>query len=158
MYGSLPMGIEEQVTVWGYNSAGLLGSMMFKRYVIINKSNTPLEEMYISIWNDPDVGDATDDFVGCDTVLSLTYAYNATPMDAVYGNQPPAVGYDFLQGPIYQEIQQTRPDILIGIFLEGKICRLVLTISLSILTLSGEILHKDNIRELLSGIISYREN
>ena len=100
MYGSLPMGIEEQVTVWGYKSAGPLGSMMFKRYVIINKSNALLEEMYISIWNDPDVGDASDDFVGCDTVLSLTYAYNATPLDAIYGIQPPAVGFDFLQGPI----------------------------------------------------------
>ena len=100
MYGSLPMGIEEQVTVWGYNSAEPLGRMMFKRYVIINKSNSPLEEMYISIWNDPDVGDARDDFVGCDTVLSLTYAYNATPIDDIYGNQPPAVGFDFLQGPI----------------------------------------------------------
>jgi len=100
MYGSMPMGIEEQVTVWGYNSAGPLGRMMFKRYVIINKSSTPLEEMYISIWNDPDVGDSRDDFVGCDTVLSLTYAYNATPIDEIYGNQPPAVGFDFLQGPI----------------------------------------------------------
>ena len=100
MYGSLPMGIEEQVTVWGYNSAGPLGSMMFKRYIIINKSDSPLEDMYISIWNDPDVGEASDDFVGCDTVLSLTYAYNATPIDAIYGNQPPAVGFDFLQGPI----------------------------------------------------------
>jgi len=100
MYGSLPMGIEEQVTVWGYNSAGPLGRMMFKRYVIINKSNSPLEEMYISIWNDPDVGDASDDFVGCDTVLSLTYAYNATPIDQIYGTQTPAVGFDFLQGPI----------------------------------------------------------
>lgn len=100
MYGSLPMGIEEQVTVWGYNSAGPLGNMMFKRYVIINKSNTPLEEMYISIWNDPDVGDARDDFVGCDTVLSLSYAYNATPIDDIYGDRPPAAGFDFLQGPI----------------------------------------------------------
>jgi hypothetical protein len=100
MYGSLPMGIEEQVTVWGYNSAGPLGSMMFKRYVIINKSNTPLEEMYVSIWNDPDVGDSRDDFVGCDSVLSLAYAYNATPIDDVYGDRPPAAGFDFLQGPI----------------------------------------------------------
>jgi hypothetical protein len=100
MYGSLPMGIEEQVTVWGYNSPGPLGSMMFKRYIIINKSNTPLTEMYISIWNDPDVGDASDDFVGCDTLLSLTYAYNAGASDLIYGNQPPAAGFDFLQGPI----------------------------------------------------------
>jgi len=100
MYGSLPMGIEEQVTGWGYNDPGPLRSMLFKRYVLINKTNTTFEDMYISIWNDPDVGDATDDFVGCDTVLSLTYAYNATPSDLMYGNRPPAVGFDFLQGPI----------------------------------------------------------
>ena len=100
MYGSLPMGIEEQITIWGYNSAGPLGSTMFKRYIIINKSDTPLEEMYISIWNDPDVGNASDDFVGCDTLLSLTYAYNANPSDLIYGTQPPAAGFDFLQGPI----------------------------------------------------------
>lgn len=100
MYGSLPMGIEQQVTVWGYNSAGPLGSMMFRKFKIINKSNTPFTDMYVSMWNDPDLGDAADDFVGCDTLLSLAYCYNATPIDQIYGSRPAAIGFDFFQGPI----------------------------------------------------------
>jgi hypothetical protein len=36
--GSLPMGIEQQVTVWGYNRTGALGNMLFRKYKIINKS------------------------------------------------------------------------------------------------------------------------
>jgi hypothetical protein len=102
MYGSLPMGIEQQVTVWGYNSAGPLGSMMFRKFKIINKSNTPITDMYVSMWNDPDLGDAADDFVGCDTTLSLAFCYNANPTDGIYGSRPAAVGFDFFQGPIIE--------------------------------------------------------
>jgi hypothetical protein len=47
--------------------------MLFRKFKIINKSNTAIEEMYVTMWNDPDLGDATDDFVGCDTVLSMTF-------------------------------------------------------------------------------------
>lgn len=36
-YGSTPMGVELQCTVWGYRQAGALGSMFFKKYVIIKK-------------------------------------------------------------------------------------------------------------------------
>ena len=57
--------------------------------------------MYICQWADPDVGNFSDDFVGCDTILNLGYAYNSTNADAVYQNiglHPPAIGYSFLQG------------------------------------------------------------
>ncbi len=77
--GANPMGIEEQVTVWGYNSAGPLGNMLFRKYKLINKSDTDITDMYVTMWNDPDLGTATDDYVGCDTVLSLSFVYNATP-------------------------------------------------------------------------------
>ena len=49
--------------------------------------------MYVSMWSDPDVGYAGDDFVGCDTLLNLGFAYNASASDAVYQPlPPPAVG------------------------------------------------------------------
>jgi hypothetical protein len=102
MYGSLPMGIEMQATLWAYNQAGALGSMLFRRYKIINKSSKSFEDMYVSMWNDPDLGDASDDFVGCDTTLSMTFVYNANPVDATYGSQPAAAGFDFFQGPIVE--------------------------------------------------------
>lgn len=101
MYGTLPMGIEQQVTIWGYNKAGDLGNMLFRKYLIINKNKDkmPFTDMYVSMWSDPDNGDASDDYVACDTTLSLFYVYNAKASDATYGTNPPAAGFDFFQGP-----------------------------------------------------------
>lgn len=103
MYGSQPMGIEEQVTVWGYKATGALGNMLFRKYLIINKSpeKKTFTDMYVSMWSDPDLGDAGDDYVGTDTTLSLGYIYNAKAVDATYNPlPPPAAGFDFFQGPI----------------------------------------------------------
>lgn len=101
LYGSTPMGIEMQSTIWAYSQAGPLGNMLFRKYLIINKSNDILNDMYVTMWSDPDVGNATDDFAGCDTTLSLGYAFNAAATDATYGETPPpAGGFDFFQGPV----------------------------------------------------------
>ncbi len=100
LYGAPPFGVEIQVTVWGYKRTGALGNMIFKKYKFINKSPDDFEEMYVSVWNDPDVGGAGDDYVGIDTTTSLMYAYNADPDDDDYKDSPPASGFDFFQGPI----------------------------------------------------------
>lgn len=100
LYGSPSIGLELQTTVWGYSSAGALGNMLFRKYKLINKGTSNITQMYVSNWSDPDNGDAGDDFAGCDTTLSLAYCYNATLPDKVYGNEAPAVGFDFFQGPM----------------------------------------------------------
>lgn len=102
LYGSSTMGIEMQVTVWGYKNYEVVKNMLFKKYILINKSKNTIKDMYVSQWSDPDVGDASDDFVGCDTSLSLGYAYNGDLFDGVYGSDVPAVGFNFLQGPIVE--------------------------------------------------------
>jgi len=57
------------------------------------------------MWNDIDLGEAGDDFVGADTTLSLLYSYNANAVDAVYAPlPPPAVGFDFFQGPLVKGV------------------------------------------------------
>ncbi len=102
MYGSLPMGIEEQVTIFAYNATGPLANMFFRKYLIINKNpaKKPFTEMYVSMWTDVDLGDAGDDYVGCDTTLSMMYFYKSKAVDAVYSPlPPPATGFDFFQGP-----------------------------------------------------------
>ncbi|MCX6174216.1 MAG: T9SS type A sorting domain-containing protein [Ignavibacteriales bacterium] len=102
MSGSIPLGIEEQVTIWAYNQTGALGNMFFRKYTIINKnaSQKPFTEMYVSMWSDVDIGDASDDYVGCDSTLSMMYFYNGKAVDSVYNPlPPPATGFDFLQGP-----------------------------------------------------------
>ena len=95
-----PLGVEIQQTTFAFDWKGALGNVVFMKFLIINKLNNKLDSTYVAIWCDPDVGGASDDYVGCDTTLSLGYAYNATNQDNVYGGTPPAVGYDFFKGPI----------------------------------------------------------
>lgn len=100
-YGTLPMGLEQQTTVFAFQRTGDLGDMVFKKYKLVNKGNNTLRDMYLAYWSDTDLGFAGDDFTGCDTVLSLGYTYNGDNNDEdFYGTPPPANGYDFFQGPI----------------------------------------------------------
>ncbi|RMG39256.1 MAG: hypothetical protein D6732_04380, partial [Methanobacteriota archaeon] len=101
-YGTLPMGLEQQMTVFGFNRTGDLGDMVFKKYLLINKGSTTIRDMILGYWSDTDLGGANDDYTGCDTVLSLGYTYNGEPTDDQFGSNPPADGYDFFQGPIVE--------------------------------------------------------
>ncbi|MEO8167391.1 MAG: hypothetical protein ABI623_04030, partial [bacterium] len=109
LYGSNPIGLELQVTLWGYNRTDPLANVYFKKFTFIYKgtATTPpgstISDMYVGQWSDPDMGDSGDDFAGCDTTLSMSYVYNGKAIDneyAKFGLKPPAIGYDFLQGPI----------------------------------------------------------
>ncbi|MGB2868232.1 MAG: T9SS type A sorting domain-containing protein [Bacteroidota bacterium] len=112
--GSEPMGLEGQITLWGYNSTGALGNLYFKRIKLINKGgavvnsstqakgNLYIDSMFVAQWSDPDLGNAGDDLAGCDSLLSVGFVYNGNAVDNDYSNYnvvPPAVGYDFLAGP-----------------------------------------------------------
>ncbi len=111
-YGSPSTGVELQFTIWAYAFAAdnPLGNIIFKRFRMIytgvpGASETcKLDTVYFVNWSDPDLGDYSDDYVGCDTLLSLGYVYNANTLDAIsygdYGLPVAAGGYDFLQGPI----------------------------------------------------------
>ncbi|MDO8549416.1 MAG: hypothetical protein Q7S39_04585, partial [Ignavibacteria bacterium] len=106
-YGTLPMGLEFQTTIFAFNRTGDLGDMVFKKYVIINKGQNLLKDMIVAYWSDTDLGDANDDFTGCDTSLSLGFTWNGDNDDGggsgnTYGTPPPAMGYDFFQGPIVE--------------------------------------------------------
>lgn len=99
-YGTDPIGIEYQATIWEYNG-GAFDKLFFRKIKLINKSNNNFDSMYVSMWSDPDIGDAGDDFVGCDTLLNLGFAYNASNIDAGYQPlPPPAVGFKLIRGPL----------------------------------------------------------
>jgi hypothetical protein len=94
------LGVELQMTVWGWDRRDSFGDMMFVKVLVINKGSDSIDSTYIGIWDDPDVGDYYDDFVGCDTTLALGYCYSEYE-DSEYGPHfAPALGYDLLQGPI----------------------------------------------------------
>lgn len=78
--------------------------MTFYSYEIINRSTFELTNTFFSQWVDTDLGFAKDDYVGCDVLRGLGYCYNGLPVDGngqawAYGDQPPAIGVDFFQGP-----------------------------------------------------------
>ena len=102
--GSPSMGIEYNVTAWSYNQPGAsLGQIIFKKYEFRNKSAFNINDMYVGLWSDPDLGDFGDDLVGVDEDLSLGFVYNGFPEDGQYSAQglaPAAAGYDFFQGPL----------------------------------------------------------
>jgi len=104
-YGSDPIGLEVQTLVWAYNESDYLKDVVFKKYVLINKGPSELDQMFLTYWTDCDLGNANDDFVGCDTLLDLGYVYNGDNEDGdgsgiQYGTSPPAVGHMLIQGPI----------------------------------------------------------
>jgi hypothetical protein len=99
VFGTPPMDVEIHHTVFGFDRDDPLGNTMFVRWDIINRGTQQMDSCYAALWDDPDVGDATDDLVGCDTTLNMGYCYNGDSADDVYGYQPPALGFDLLQGP-----------------------------------------------------------
>ena len=112
LFATEPDGIEAQHTLWGYKRTGPLGEVLYRRVKIINKGGVDigggqkgalyLDSMYVGLDDDPDLGDFTEDLVGCDTLLSLAFIYNAFATDrqfAAFGIPPPSLGFDFLQGP-----------------------------------------------------------
>ncbi len=108
-----PLGLEIQLTVWGYKRTDALGNIFFRRFRIINRGGVAidaagtkgaftLDSMYCAQWSDPDLGSFADDLCGCDTTLSMGYIYNGNAIDSDFRefNLPvPAAGYDFLAGP-----------------------------------------------------------
>ena len=109
-----PLGVEVQVQAFAFARADALGSTTFYKYKILNKGGATITNTYVSIFSDPDLGDATDDYVGSDPELGFGYVYNADNNDANYGVAPPAIGYDFFQGPIVPDgpDEGTDPDTL----------------------------------------------
>lgn len=107
LYQCPPIGLEVRETYWSYAYTGALANVIYKKVDLLyigtprTSPNATIEDFYFVQWCDPDVGSATDDFMGCDTSLNMGFAYNSRAQDATYGGiglAPAAVGYDYLQG------------------------------------------------------------
>ena len=98
------IGLEIRVQAFAFATNDELNKMTFYSYEIINRGSTTLSNTFFSQWVDPDLGYAKDDYVGCDVMRGLGYCYNGRGIDGsgelwAYGDNPPAVGVDFFQGP-----------------------------------------------------------
>ncbi len=95
-----PLNVVVLQTNWSYNDSinGVYDNTIFDEFRIINRGNLPWTKFYIAMWTDDDLGNGTDDAVGCDTNLNLGYTYNYSNIDPDYGTAPPAVGFLILKG------------------------------------------------------------
>jgi len=98
------IGLEIRAQAFGFATNDEINNMSFYTYEIINRSTFTLTGTYFCPWIDTDLGYAWDDYVGCDVGRGLGYCYNGVSVDGsgepeAYGDQPPAIGVDFFQGP-----------------------------------------------------------
>jgi hypothetical protein len=113
---SVPIGFEEQVTLWAYDRGNALDSVVFERYRLIYKGTSStaagsyIDSMYIAKWGNPNIGGISDDYAGYDSLRNLAYAWNPTNDNTEfdqYNIVPPAFGYDLLEGPRVPAIGST---------------------------------------------------
>jgi hypothetical protein len=97
------IGLEIQAQAFAFATNDEINNMSFYKYKIINRNTTTnIDSCFFGAWVDPDLGNYLDDYVGCDVSRGFGYCYNGDQNDegiAGYGINPPAVGYDFFQGP-----------------------------------------------------------
>ena len=86
----------------GYPGVPELDSVVFNHTRFIYKGQMQLTDVYAGQFIDFDLGDYTDDYVGCDVGRNLFYAYNGDEFDGQggYGLNPPAQGVRILKGPL----------------------------------------------------------
>ena len=103
--GAASIGMEIRAQAFAFATNDEVNNMTFYNYELHNRSSYTLTETYFGQWVDADLGNAQDDYVGCDVTRGLGYSYNGDENDednggAIgYGSQPPAIGVDFFQGP-----------------------------------------------------------
>lgn len=113
--------MEVQVQAFGYATNDALNDMTFQRYKLINRATDPIDSTFFAMWVDPDLGCSIDDYIGCDTALSLMYVYNQDPVDGqpgntcdgvpTYNDKVPMIGVDYFRGPLAPD--PTNPDTAI---------------------------------------------
>lgn len=131
--GGTKMKIEVHGMVYGYNAPGTwLDTTVFLNYKLYNRSSSTYHDVYWGQWTDFDIGDYSDDYIGCDVTRHIAYGYNgdvndgatAIPNSGTYGANPPAQGVVFLKGPEADTLDGIDND-RDGLFDEpGEVCRM----------------------------------
>ena len=126
--GGQAIGMEIRAQAFAFSTNDEVNNMTFYNYVLINQGSQTLQDTYFGTWIDLDIGGHVDDYVGCDVQRGLGYGYNGDAFDGPsalsfgYGENPPAIGVDFFEGPYQDEDSIDNPlttDIDIANALQG---------------------------------------
>ena len=99
------IGVEIRMQAFEFSTGDELNDMSFYNYEVINWSTTQLDSAYFTVWDDCDLGNFQDDWIGCDVGRGMGYQYNGDTYDndnagiVGYHDKLPAIGCDFFQGP-----------------------------------------------------------
>jgi hypothetical protein len=96
-----PLGIDIMGQVYR-NEGGILDSMFFVEYEIVNRSDSTYSSTYLSTWADMDLGNAFDDLVGTEINYNATLSYNGDPNDEGsdgFGHELASAAMFIRQGP-----------------------------------------------------------
>jgi len=94
-----------------------LNEVIFLDYKVFQRTGMALRQMYFGFWTDWDLGQFSDDFVGCDTAREAWFAYNADSLDDPpqgYGLQPPAMSAAWLNHPMAHHMYYNNDFTAIG--------------------------------------------
>jgi len=103
--GAASIGVEIRAQAFEFTTGDELNQMTFYNYEVINWSSDILDSTYFTVWDDCDLGNYQDDYIGCDVKRGLGYQYNGDNYDedgqgqTGYHDKLPALGCDFFQGP-----------------------------------------------------------
>ena len=103
--GGAAIGVEIRAQAFEFATGDELNQMSFYNYEVINWSTDKLDSTYFTVWDDCDLGNYQDDYIGCDVKRGLGYQYNGDNYDEDFGgftgyhDKLPAIGCDFFQGP-----------------------------------------------------------
>ncbi len=111
--GGLPLKVEIHGSAYAYVCAGITDSLKalnyttFYNYKIFNRSSENYHNAFLGIWQDVDLGSASDDYVGCTPSLNYGSVFNGDAVDdnaptgqVTYGLKPPMISSVILNGPL----------------------------------------------------------
>lgn len=93
---------EYHYMMYAFNDSTELQNVIFLEHTIINRDSVKLDSIKMGLYVDFDLGNSSDDYLGCDTNLNTFYVYNADSFDegtgtsATYNDQIPSLGITFL--------------------------------------------------------------
>jgi len=119
------LGFEIRAQAFAFTANDEVNNMTFNNYRILNRSTFRLRDTYFGTWFDADLGNPYDDIIGSDIARGLGYVYNGDNDDEGalgYGANPPAIGFDFFQGPFadyFNGIDDDRDGCVDGVRIDG---------------------------------------
>lgn len=101
--GGAPLGIEVHCMTYSFTEPdSAMNYTLFSHFDIYNRSANTYDSVYLGAFTDFDIGNANDDYVGCDVQRDMYYGYNGAGLDlsgaGSFVGVPPAQSCTFLGG------------------------------------------------------------